>query len=195
MAIVALFAQPVMAQNTGQIDRLLSLPVPPITAVINYKQLFDQSGFGIRFAEELRDAKIALQNENDRYTEEFLLEERRIVELRKQDDKTEYESASQDFHAEVTSRREIQDLKSSQLEEWLLQQESLFREAASLPIIRLARARGITAILSAENMIWFSGSVDMTQDALQQIDLEIGDGTQLDGYVSAVEFAGIELPE
>ncbi len=181
------------AAGQGQDPRqYLSLPVAVGPAVIDYRQLFDRTEFGIRYGAELRDARLALQRENEWHSARFEGEEARIVELRKREDPTEYNAAAAAFHIEVTERRAIQDQKGARLEEWQRVQEILFREVASLPIVRLAEARGISTILPAENLIWYAPSVDLTRDVLLQINLEIGDGTSLDGYVSAVEYVEIE---
>jgi len=192
LAVALIIAQGTLAQDIRQ---YLSLPVAPVSAVIDYRQLFDQTEFGLRFETELRDARRALQRENEWYSERFEEEEARIVELRKREDPTAYNEAAAAFHIEVTSRRTIQDQKGVRLEEWRRVQENLFREMASSPIIRLAEARGISTILPAENLIWYAPSVDLTPDLLLQINLEIGDGTALDGYISAVEYVEIQPVE
>ncbi|MCY4260508.1 MAG: hypothetical protein OXC91_09630 [Rhodobacteraceae bacterium] len=177
------------------IDRYLSLPLAPISAVINYQQLFDQTEFGVRFRGELQDARLALQRENQWYSERFEQEEARIVELRKQDDQGEYNEASDAFHRDVTNRRSIQDQKGARLEEWGRVQENLFRDVASRPIVQLAETRGISIILPAESLIWYAAGVDLTRDALLAINDGVGDGTGLEGYITAVEYVGIEPVE
>ena len=196
IAVTILVALPITSKGqTSSSTRFLSLPVGFESVVVDFATLYVQSKFGIRVSEELRDAKLALGRENEQFTEMFENEELELVKRRNESSSSEFSIVAKNFDEKVVNRRKIQDEKGVSLVEWEKNQQDLFRQVVGLSLVRLAIQYGILTILPSSSLIWYDQSLDFTQIALVQVNMVLDDGTQLQEYISALDYAGINQDE
>ncbi|MCY4541112.1 MAG: OmpH family outer membrane protein [Rhodobacteraceae bacterium] len=174
-------------------ERLLQLDMAyrPAIAIVDFATLFDHSLFGIRLAEEIRDAQLALVSENDYYSSQFEIEEGALAAQRESMSEEDFTVMAEEFDRRVEERREIQDGKEAILETWRRQQISRFQQIASQTIARLAEVLGVQIVLPGSSVIWFAEEANITEIALTEIDRIVSDGTAMQSYVPATSFAGI----
>ena len=147
---------------------------------IDTDRLFGDSLFGQRVLTELGAATEALAAENRRIEGELKDEERSLTERRPDMDVETFREAANAFDARVQRIRQEQDAKERALQERLASGQEAFLARATPILGRLMLDRGAVVILDRRTVFLGVGIVDVTDAAIEAIDAEIGDGSELD---------------
>lgn len=154
-----------------------SLPV----ASLNSDRLFSESLAGRAILEASREKSITLSEENRRIEAELEQEERELTEKRKTMPAAEFQLLADAFDAKVVNIRRTQNAKASALSQELETARREFSTRVQPILLQLMRERGIVFVLNEQAIALAVSSGDITDDALQRVDSEIGatlDGTK-----------------
>jgi Skp family chaperone for outer membrane proteins len=173
LAAVVGWAGGVPAQQTPEPDRP-ALQSPILT--IDQEELFERSAFGARVRAEITAASAELAAENRRLEGELAEEERRLTALRATTDPAEFARMAAEFDARVVEVRRTQDQKARELSRRPEEaRQEFFRVAVPL-LAELIRERGALAILDTRAVIISADVIDITDEAIRQIDATLGAG-------------------
>ena len=164
----------------------------PVVVVIDFNVLFAQSAFGIRAFEERRDALLALKNENDGISRMLEAEEDELAARKAKMSDVEFAPLADDFDRRANLLRSRQDEKGAKVDEWYQRQQQVFVFLTGQLIGNLVETSNISVVLPAESTVWYRDSIDATRGVLARANELLGDGTEIEGYQSALAYAEIE---
>ncbi|QQA44544.1 OmpH family outer membrane protein [Pelagovum pacificum] len=145
---------------------------------IDPEQMFSQSLYGQRMADELQAETEALAAENRRITEELETEERALTERRRTMSPEDFRAEAEAFDERVQEIRRTQDAKERALGQTLQEGQDQFLLAIRPLLGQLMAARGAAVILDRRDVILGVGAIDVTAEAVQLIDSELGTGEE-----------------
>ena len=146
--------------------------------VINQERLYAESQFGQRVVADIRDASMALAEENRRIEDALIAEEQAITEQRPSMTPEEFRALADDFDARVTAIRAAQDRKARTLTSRDEQERRTFF-GATLPVLSAIMADfGAVAILDQRTALITDDRIDITDVAIAAIDEAIGTGQE-----------------
>lgn len=152
-----------------------SLPV----ASLNSDRLFSESLAGTAILNASREKSISLSEENRRIESELEQEEQDLTEKRKALPAAEFQVLADAFDAKVVNIRRTQNAKAAALSQELEAARREFSNRVRPILLQLMRERGIVFVLNEQAIALAVSSGDITDDALQRVDSEIG--ATLDG--------------
>ena len=180
------------AQEQGSGTSADSMPGVVEEAVVDTQFLLDNSDFWKRVLAERGVALRMLAAESKKYDLLFKEEEEHLAEIKPNLPRGEFRAMADDFNYRVDERRGIQDGKQARISDWVdIQAQMFFAEAYRLAG-EYAGNRGIKLIVPSNALIWYDNSIDITQQVLQETNRRIGTGTGLQGFVSAIDYVGLE---
>ncbi|MFY0619497.1 OmpH family outer membrane protein [Shimia sp.] len=174
----ALFATSPHAQTVPPQFDAISGNVLSAAAVltVDSEALFAQSRFGQRVSQELAAEESVLMAENRRIQAELTEEERVLTARRATMDAKAFRAVADAFDARVVKIRTEQDQKSANIIQQRQQEEDAFIRAASPVLTELMREAGASVILDRREILLSDPSVDITEIAIQRLNLRLGDG-------------------
>lgn len=154
----------------------------PQTSVltISSERLFSESAFGQRVFGEIEAEGVLLAEENERIVAELSKEEQDLTELRATMSAEEFSPLADAFDSKVQSHRDGQRAKLDALSKRSEEARSLFFELSQPILIGLMRDTGASLIVERSNVFLSSDSTDITNLAINRIDAQIGDGSDLE---------------
>ena len=175
-AVLGLLAGGPAAGQAPDLESLgLSLPQMAVV-VLDREAVYDRSAFGRRVREDTEAALRALAGENRRIEAELEAEERALTARRATTEPEAFRDLARDFDARVEEIRRTQDAKERAIGETTERAQAEFFERASPILSALARESGALVILDRRMVIAASEQVDITPEAIERIDAELGDG-------------------
>ena len=156
---------PVQAQSVPE----LQVESPILT--IDSDRLFGDSKYGQQTIRQIEALGAALAEENTRIQQELEEEEQRLTDLRPTISPEEFRELADAFDAKVQETRRRQDAKSRELNASLENRRVVFLNYA-LPVLeQLMRETGAAVVLEQRSVFISSNLVDITQVAIQRLDL------------------------
>jgi len=145
---------------------------------ISSDRLFVDSAFGRRVAGELEARSAVLSAENRRIEAELEAEEQDLTERRSEMEAEAFRVLADAFDQKVQQIRSEQEAKNREL--------SVFREGARIEFLNAAapiletvmRESGAAIILERSSVFLSANATDITDLAIERIDLILGDGAQ-----------------
>ncbi len=155
-----------------------SAPAAPGIVVVDQEALYSQSLFGQRVQASYLAESSALAEENRRMEAELSEEEQRLTDLRPTLEPSEFRELAQSFDDRVNEARQSQDRKARSLSERQNAERQTFF-AAVLPVLQqLMQERGASAMFDRRALLISLGNLDITADAINEIDTVLGDGVE-----------------
>ena len=170
-----------IAQVGGLPFETFEVPSPILT--IDPDRVYAASSFGQRVTRDIETRATQLATENRIIEADLTAEELALTEARPTLSTEDFRARADAFDTKVVAIREEQDAKARQL--------SILRDAAreafwrdSLPALgQLLGERGAVAILDRRSVFLAANAIDITDEAVAQIDAVIGDGPELDAIM------------
>lgn len=179
----AAFAQeaPVLVQQGNTPTFEVPADARGITSIltVDIERLFAQSEFGTRIVREYVEAGEQLAVENARIAEALREEELALADARAGMDVDVFRTEADAFDEKAQAIRRAQDAKRENLEQNLTLGRDQFFERIQ-PILRqIMLDREAFAVLDRRSVLMFSSTIDITDQAIAQINASIGDGSGL----------------
>ena len=176
---LACLAGPVAGQEaaTGSEFPLGQLTSPVL--VVDPVRLFEESLFGLRVVGEMRAAERALASENSEIEATLEREERSLTERRPTMPVDEFRALAEQFDARATAIREARYAKEQALPKVFEEGRARFFEAATPVLFDIMRGAGAAVILDRRSVFASAVALDVTDEAIAEIDARIGDGAAL----------------
>ena len=152
--------------------------VPVVT--LDQDRLFVESLYGQRVAREIEEAGEELATENRRIEAELIAEERALTERRAELPPEEFRPLADAFDEKVTRLRQEQDAKARALQRRSEVERRAFLQQAIPVLSRLVAERGALVILDDRAVLLAAESIDITDEAIAEVDALLGDGADLD---------------
>lgn len=169
---VALVLMPVV--TTAQNEQLRQTNSPILT--IDQDGMFNGSLFGQRIQREATEAGQMLSDENRVIQRALEAEEIALTEKRNLMTPEAFSPLADAFDEKVQSIRLAQDQKSRDITRQVEEGQQEFMQQALPVLSAIVRERQALAILEASSVFLSSESIDITREAIQRIDAEVGDG-------------------
>ncbi len=144
--------------------------------VIDSDQLFSQSMFGRRVAQDLAAEEAVLLAENRRIQAELTAEEKALTEQRSEMDPVAFRAVAEAFDTRVVQIRKEQDQKSANLELQRQREQEIFIRAASPILTQIMQEAGASVVLERRVALLVAPGADVTNMAIKRLDLTLGDG-------------------
>ena len=139
-------------------------------AVIDQNRLFDQTNFGRAARDELQMRSRDLVAENSQIASDFEEEERLLAAERATLTPEEFRAKASDFDARVKESRAQQDAKLLELNNFLIEKQQQFFEAARPILLEILNENSIDVVLSRDSVLLAGEGVDITDLAIRVID-------------------------
>lgn len=171
---LALWCGSATAQGQGS-PFATGTPQSPIL-VIDFDRVFAESAFGARVTAETEREGRAIAAENRKIEAELIEEERRLTDLRPTLEPEEFRELADAFDAKVQQLRDEQDAKARALGARSDEARRRFLTVAQPVLEGLLREAGATLILERRTVVVAADSIDITDRAIERIDVQIGAG-------------------
>ncbi len=168
---------PAVAQQsqTGQSSAEQGIVRTPVL-IIDTDQMFRDSAFGKRVAEEDRARRAALSAENRRITADLENEEKKLTGMRTEMEAEAFRRLADAFDAKVQQTEQAQLEKIGAFAEILDQERTAFLRAAEPVLEQLMLQAGAVVILESRAVLFRRAQVDITEEAIGLLDETIGSG-------------------
>lgn len=144
--------------------------------VIDFERVFAESAFGRRVNEEIERDGRAIAAENRKIEAELIEEERRLTELRPTLAPDAFRELADAFDAKVQRLRNEQDAKARALGTRTDEAQRRFLTVAQPVLEGLLNEAGASLILERRTVLVAADSIDITDRAIERIDVQIGSG-------------------
>ncbi len=144
---------------------------------VDVDRLFSQSDFGLRVIEDYTSQGEALAAENRRIADALRVEELALAEQRPDMAIEVFLSEAEAFDEKAQAIRRAQDAKERELETLLSEGRDRFLEVTRPILGELMVERGAFTILDRRSVLLSLGSIDVTDAAIERINLALGDGS------------------
>jgi len=163
IALIGALALPTIAtaQSAG-------VAISPILT-IDSDQVFRSTSVGKDITTELEAKLQALVAENRQIEQDLTAEELSLTEQRKTTAPAAFRVLADAFDAKVKKIRAEQDAKQQDLEQQRNAERQSFVDRIAPILSGIARAHGAVAILERRNVLLSADSIDITAEAIQQI--------------------------
>lgn len=148
---------------------------------IESDRLFTDSAFGQRVVREIEAQQSILLAENRKIEAELAAEEKRLTDLRKEMTPEDFRAVADAFATRVQDIRQAQDAKARAIGEMRERQQAVFIQAADPILAALVREAGASVILERRTVFFSTDAVDITNQAIERLNLTIGDGVKQNG--------------
>lgn len=170
-------------------------PVRSPVLTIDPDVLFQESLFGQRVMAQVEAETAAFAAENRQIEQDLTEEEQSLTDRRPTMEVEAFRAAAAAFDEKVQSIRQARDAKERSLEQIEIEGRDRFLTAVQPVLGRLMLERGAAVILDRRSVFLGFGAIDVTQEALEAIDAEIGDGTDLADPAADPDTAPEPAPE
>lgn len=143
---------------------------------IESDRLFLESDFGQRAERETEADRSVLLAENRKIEAELTAEEKRLTELRKDMTAEDFRAVADAFDARVQEIRRIQDAKARAIGDHGDQERADFLRAAGPVLAEMLSETGAAVILERRSVFFSLDAIDITNQAIDQLNRTIGDG-------------------
>lgn len=157
--------------NLGVVQSLI-LTVAP-------EALYTQSDFGKRITREIEAESVEIAAENRRIEAELTAEERELTELRDSLPTAEFRARAEAFDEKVQRLRREQDEKVRAVGTRNEEARRALLTAAQPVLLQLMEESGAVAVLDRRVVLLSVDSVDITEQAIQRVNAEFGDGAMI----------------
>ncbi len=179
LGLAGLGAGGATAQDELNMGTPPSGPVRSPVLTIDPDVLFQESLFGQRVMAQVEEETAAFATENRRIEQALTEEEQNLTTRRPTMDVEAFRAAAAAFDDRVQAIRQARDAKERSLERIEIEGRDRFLTAAQPVLGRLMLERGAAVILDRRSVFLGFGAIDVTEEALEAIDAEIGDGSSL----------------
>ena len=172
LRIVSVFWMVLAASVAGAQEAQSTIPSSVLT--LDRDVLFQGSVYGQSLLSELEQESAALAAENRKIEAELVAEEGELTALRETLEPEEFRERAMAFDEKVVGLRNNQDEKTRQL---LAKRDNLQQTFYQqvLPILgQITRELGAVAILDKRVVFLSAGQIDITQEAIERIDAQLG---------------------
>lgn len=146
--------------------------------ILNQEGLISQSLYGMRIAEEVEAATAALASENRRIEAQLSAEELGLTERRDTLAAAEFRVLADEFDVRVEGIRAAQLAKAQDIQMQAEAAQARFFELSFPLLLDIVRQRGAQVLLDSRTVLISASGIDITDDAIAQINAELGDGGQ-----------------
>lgn len=147
---------------------------------VDSDRLFSASAFGKRVADETQAAGAALEIENRRIEAELAAEEKDLTEQRPGMAPDDFRALADAFDAKVQRTRSEQAEKARKLNEGIERSQRQFVVTAGPVLESMMQEAGAAVIIEQRSVFMSANIIDITDQAVERIDAEIGDGSDVD---------------
>lgn len=161
---------PSRAQDAG----LIRSPV----LVVESERLYRESAFGRRVAGEIAARNEEIAAENRAIEAELEAEEMELTERRPSLAPEEFRDLADAFDRKVRDIRREQEAKARAVARKQEETRSEFLSAAAPVLEEMMREAGAAVVLERRSVFLSLNAIDITDDAIDRIDEEIGDGSE-----------------
>lgn len=168
IAVALSVVQPVFAQDA------LTFQSPVL--VIDSDLLYQNSAFGQRIVDEIEAENAKVIAENQRIASDLEAEEQALTEQRPSLDPEEFRELADAFDEKVQIIRREQEAKARSIVRRQDEARREFLQAAAPILEQMMLEAGAAVILERRQILLFRNAVDITRQAAQRINAEIGDG-------------------
>ncbi len=172
LALVAFFPTLGIAQDGARVQS-------PIL-VIESDRLYLDSAFGKRISAEVEAQGAELAAENRAIEAELAEEERSLTEQRPSLEPEAFRALADAFDEKVRRIRREQETKARAIARRQETEQGRFLAAAAPILEEMMREAGAAVVLERRSVFLSRNAVNITADAVRQIDASIGDGLDLD---------------
>ena len=176
---LACLAGPVAGQEAAPVDELALGRVKSPVLVVDLERLFEESLFGKRVTAWLSEAITALASENREIEATLEREERSLTERRQTMAVDEFRALAEQFDARVQAIRAEQVAKNNRLNQMFAEERDDFIRTSRPVLDEMMRLAGAAVILDRRDVLVRVDAVDVTDEAIAEIDARIGDGAAL----------------
>jgi Skp family chaperone for outer membrane proteins len=164
--LLALFlGGPLTAQDLG-------VTLSPIVT-LDTEKVFGSTVVGQQIATRLSDKVAALAAENKLIASQLEAEELDLTDQRKTMEPTAFRKLADAFDAKVQRIRAEQDAKQKELQRLRDAERQSFIDSIGPILSRIARKHGAIVVLERRNVLLSADSIDITQEAIDQIDIAL----------------------
>ncbi|UWR20886.1 OmpH family outer membrane protein [Sulfitobacter sp. S190] len=143
---------------------------------VDSERLFLESAFGVRVANEVERLGNDLARENREIEAQLASEEQDLTDRRATMAPEDFRPLADAFDARVQDTRQEQAAKGRALNQRLDTERGVFLQAAAPVLERLMIEAGAAVILEKRTVFLSLNSVDITSDAIAELDKTLGEG-------------------
>ncbi len=147
-------------------------------------RLYNDSDFGKRIIQQLEAESAVLVAENRRIEAELTAEEKDLTIRRAEMQPAAFRALADAFDEKVQETRRIQDAKTRELSQLSDANRRIFLQTARPILETLMREAGAGVILDRDTIFLSANATDITDLAIERINLVLGDGSQMDNNSS-----------
>jgi Skp family chaperone for outer membrane proteins len=147
-------------------------------------RLYNDSEFGKRVVRQLEAESAVLVAENRRIEAELTAEEKELTIRRTEIQPEAFRTLADAFDKKVQETRRTQDAKTRELSQRSDARRRIFLQTARPILENLMRETGAGVILDRDTIFLSANATDITNLAIERINLVLGDGSQLDDNIS-----------
>ncbi|MBS9716175.1 OmpH family outer membrane protein [Pseudohalocynthiibacter aestuariivivens] len=146
---------------------------------IDAERLYLESRYGGRVQSEFERDGAELAAENQTIDRDLTAEEKDLTERRATMPADEFRLLADEFDVKVQGIRRAQDDKLRSLTRRRDEERQTFYSTVIPVLAQITSEKGAVAILDRRAVFLAAESIDITNDAIERVDAEIGDGTSL----------------
>jgi len=150
----------------------------PQILIMDSERLFIETLYGQRLADELAERARELQTENDRIVESLTLEERSLTLRRPEMSPEDFRAESEAFDAKVQEFRRVRDAKNVELQVATAGARAQFEQQVQGILADMMFERGAAIMIEQRDVLLWTRSANITDEAIVRIDAELGDGSE-----------------
>ncbi len=153
--------------------------VPPLATsilVLNQDRLLQQTEFGLRIQQEIEDASNTLAAQNRTIEQQLVTEELSLTEQRPTMSPDDFRVLADEFNVRVDGIRAAQAAKARDLQTQSDAAQQRFFEETFPVLLQIVETRGASVLLDSRTVLLSAGSVDITEVAIDAIDVALGRG-------------------
>jgi Skp family chaperone for outer membrane proteins len=150
----------------------------PQILIMDSERLFIETLYGQRLADELAERARELQTENDRIVESLTLEESSLTLRRPEMSPEDFRAESEAFDAKVQEVRRVRDAKNVELQVATAGARAQFEQQVQGILANMMFERGAAIMIEQRDVLLWSRSANITDEAIVRIDAELGDGSE-----------------
>jgi Skp family chaperone for outer membrane proteins len=152
--------------------------VTPQILVFDMNRIYFETLYGRRIAEDLNQAAIAVQTENDQIAATLTEEEGSLTLRRPEMTPEDFRAEADAFDAKVQEVRRVRDAKNVELQAVNAEQRATFEDRVQGIIANVMLERGAVIVLEQRSVVMSVRAANITDDVIVRVDAELGDGTQ-----------------
>jgi Skp family chaperone for outer membrane proteins len=152
--------------------------VTPQILVFDMNRIYFETLYGRRIAEDLNQAAIVVQAENDQIVATLTEEESSLTVRRPTMTPEDFRAAADAFDAKVQEVRRARDAKNVELQAANAEQRATFEDRVQGIIANVMLERGAVIVLEQRSVVMSVRAANITDDVIVRADAELGDGTQ-----------------